>query len=265
LILVRYKFREEEVMKKGNENSYQGYEVQKHRAIMTGKMGFQISVACLVAQLILLLLLIQLMVPFSPRARLVLAHCSAGAAGKGEQNARDRLPKWPHDAAGIVKASGRDMIRKISYKFVFTAPEAHWDRAILLSFLAWFLWSLGLRFFAKATVKIKDSEHIRGAQLITEQDIEAHNDGTGILPISRIIIPDTLSKRHLLIAGQTGSGKSTVLIQHLDKIQRAKRRAIVNDFKGELVERFYRPGIDLILNQLDTRGLGWTLFRTRIS
>jgi hypothetical protein len=156
-------------MKKENENSYQGYEVQKYRAIMTGKMGFQISVACLVAQLILLLLLIQLMVPLFHR-ELALYWPIARLEQLVRVNktfplhARDRLPKWPHDAAGIVKASGRDMIRKISYKFVFTVPEAHWDRAILLSFLAWFLWPLGLRFFAKATVKIKDSEHIRGVR-----------------------------------------------------------------------------------------------------
>ena len=31
------------------ENSYQGYEVQKHRAIMMGKMCFQLTVLCLAA------------------------------------------------------------------------------------------------------------------------------------------------------------------------------------------------------------------------
>jgi type IV secretory pathway TraG/TraD family ATPase VirD4 len=88
----------------------------------------------------------------------------------------------------------------------------------------------------------------------------AKNDKTGILRIGKVEISDPLSKRHILLAGQTDSGKSTVLSQHLDEIQEAKRRAIVNDFKGELVARFYRTGIDLILNPLDARGLGWTLF-----
>jgi hypothetical protein len=56
-----------------------------------------------------------------------------------------------------------------------------------------------------------------------------------------------------------------VLIQHLDLIQQTECRAVVNDFKGELVERFYRPGQDLILNPLDARGLGWTLFNELLS
>lgn len=247
------------------ENSYQGYEVQKHRAIMTGKMCFQLSIGCLLMQLLLMLLFIQLMVPLLHR-ELALYWPIAWLEQQVRVNktfllhaTNDRLKQWHHDEEGNVKMKGRDLVR-LSYKAVFTAPEAHVDRAILCSFFAWILWPVGLRFFSRTAVGIKQDEHIRGAQLITEQEIAAQNDGTGILPVGRIIIPEALSKRHLLIAGQTGSGKSTVLFQHLDQIQQSKRRAVVNDFKGELVERFYRPAQDLILNPLDARGLGWTLF-----
>jgi len=34
------------------KNIYQGYEVQKHRVIMTGRMVFQVSSACLMLQLL---------------------------------------------------------------------------------------------------------------------------------------------------------------------------------------------------------------------
>lgn len=150
------------------------------------------------------------------------------------------------------------MIRNVSYRRIFTSKEAHWGWAVACSFPAWLFWPVAIRFFHRATAKIKDNEHIRGAELITEEEIRAQTDGTGILFIGRIRIPESVSRRHLLIAGQTGSGKSTILIQHLAAIQNSKRRAIVNDFKGDLVERFYRPDRDLILNPLDSRGLGWT-------
>ena len=39
------------------ENSYQGYEVQRHRAIMMGKMYFPLVVLCLAVRLLLLLVL----------------------------------------------------------------------------------------------------------------------------------------------------------------------------------------------------------------
>jgi len=44
------------------ENSYRGYEVHKHRAIMMGKMYFQLVVLCLAVQLLLLLVLMPLRV-----------------------------------------------------------------------------------------------------------------------------------------------------------------------------------------------------------
>ena len=61
---------------------------------------------------------------------------------------------------------------------VFNAQEAHLDRAILCSFLAWSIFLLGPRFFRSSTVKIKEDEHIRGVRLITEEDIAVRNDGS---------------------------------------------------------------------------------------
>jgi type IV secretory pathway TraG/TraD family ATPase VirD4 len=248
-----------------SENSYQGYEVQKHRAIMSGKMCFQILIGCWVAQFLLVLILIQLMVPLLHR-ELALYLPIARLEQLVKKNrmyllhaTKDRFQLWPHDKEGNIRMSSREVSR-LSYKAVFIAPEAHLDRAILLSFLAYGIFPLGLRFCRGTAAKIKEDEHIRGARLITEEEIAAQNDGTGILRIGKIEIPDPLSKRHLLIAGQTGSGKSTVLFQFIDKIQQKLRRVIANDFKGELVERFYRPDRDLILNPLDARGVGWTLF-----
>jgi type IV secretory pathway TraG/TraD family ATPase VirD4 len=152
------------------------------------------------------------------------------------------------------------MISHIPYRRIFTSKEARWGWALLLSFFPWLFSPWLLRFFRKTAASIKEDSHIRGARLITEAQIKKETDGSGILKLGTITIPEILSRRHLLIAGQTGSGKSTLLIQHLGAIQRAGRRAVVNDFKGELVERFYRAGRDLILNPLDARGVGWTLF-----
>jgi hypothetical protein len=45
-------------MKTGHDNDYQGYEVQKHRAIMRGKMYVQLIISCQVAQLIMSLMLV---------------------------------------------------------------------------------------------------------------------------------------------------------------------------------------------------------------
>src|SRR3546814_12552968 len=44
----------------------------------------------------------------------------------------------------------------------------------------------------------------------------------------------------------------------LDGIRKRKRRAIVYDTAGTFVEKFYRPGIDILLNPLDARADCWS-------
>lgn len=237
---------------KAASNSYQGYEVTKHRVIMSGKMYAEVGVVCLVAQVILLVAASHFFVDDLHR-ELAWKYPIARATNSLFLKPIFHLPLH----GKIVELTGAD-VASLDTSAVYLG--CGWFMTILASFGAWLLGLPMMRFFGKTTTKIKEDEHIRGAKLISEREIQAQTDGTGILPLGRIIISEELSGRHILIAGQTGSGKSTVLIQHLDSIQKAKRRALVNDFKGELVERFYRPERDLILNPLDSRGLGWTLF-----
>ena len=208
--------------------------MQKHKSIMGAKMVSQLIISCLVVQFLLLLLFIQLMVPllhrelalYVPIARLeqtvkinkvFLLHAT-----------RERFRQWPHDEQGNIKMTGREL-SLLDYQGVFAAPESHLSRAFGCSFVPWIIFPLGLRFFTRTAVQLKQDEHSRGARLISEKELEAKNDGTGILVINRIIIPDALYKRHLPVAGQTGLGKTTVLFQHLGKIQKMRRRAILND------------------------------------
>ncbi|UPU37867.1 type IV secretion system DNA-binding domain-containing protein [Geomonas paludis] len=269
-----------------DKNSYQGYEVQKHRLMMTVKMFFQISAFCLALQTLFFLLAFKVprwsidrtaATPGRPGAWIIrnaervpgvyreflwkypVAHLvqSVRLNPTFHIYAPGRLVKWPHDADGYVSMRAQEILRNVDYRQVLKAYRF----PFFCSFLGWIcVWPAALWYVRRTTTRIKEQEHIRGARLVTEEAISSETDASAILPIASILIPEALSRRHILIAGQTGSGKSTVLIQHIAAIQKAKRRAIVNDFKGELVERFYRPEKDLILNPIDARGVGWTLF-----
>ncbi|MBN9990735.1 type IV secretion system DNA-binding domain-containing protein, partial [Listeria monocytogenes] len=48
------------------------------------------------------------------------------------------------------------------------------------------------------------------------------------------------------------------IVKMLDGIRKRKRRAIVYDTAGTFVEKFYRPGIDVLLNPLDARADCWS-------
>ncbi len=73
-------------------------------------------------------------------------------------------------------------------------------------------------------------------------------------------IPKNLESSHILLMGDTGSGKSNAIRQILRQVQERGESAIVYDPAGEFVQEFYRPERgDLILNPLDERCPYWSL------
>lgn len=165
---------------------------------------------------------------------------------------------WNGKRQKIAVVRAKDLV-KLPYRQIFISKGAHWRLALFVSFFSFVPFPVLLWVAARRTRRIEEDEHIDGARLSTEEEL-ADLCTDGILYVGEVRISEVLSRRHILIVGQSGSGKSNLTIQHLLAIQAAGRRAVVNDFKGDLVERYLRPGTDLILNPLDRRGVGWTIF-----
>jgi Type IV secretion-system coupling protein DNA-binding domain len=64
--------------------------------------------------------------------------------------------------------------------------------------------------------------------------------------------------QHLLVTGGTGSGKTNCFHYLLPEIRQHHHRAIIVDTTGALVERYYNPETDIILNPLDPRTAFWS-------
>lgn len=72
-------------------------------------------------------------------------------------------------------------------------------------------------------------------------------------------IPSAKESSHLLIMGDTGSGKSVLIRQILLQIEAREEPAIVYDPTGEFVTQFYDPDRgDVIMNPLDARCCYWS-------
>lgn len=123
--------------------------------------------------------------------------------------------------------------------------------------------TLGAAFFLlrRKRVKATKAEHIRGMQLVTEKEL-ARKAGKqeARLPFGSVLLPVRYESEHVLIAGKTQVGKTVAIMQQLEAIRNQGLPAIVYDFKGEYVEKFYTKGIDFIANPLDERGLQWNIF-----
>lgn len=81
-----------------------------------------------------------------------------------------------------------------------------------------------------------------------------------LLRIGGVPIPPEDEARHMTIVGKSGSGKTSVLYDHVSQIAARGEHALIFDADGSYVERFYRPQRgDVILNPWDARCYRWNL------
>lgn len=124
---------------------------------------------------------------------------------------------------------------------------------LLMLLLAWFV-------FTRTGRGLGSNEYLRGARIAGQNDLrrELFWKRKGPLRIGKIRVPAAFEAEHMLVSGAPGTGKANILIRMLMGIRAEGKRAIVYDTAGTFVERFYRPGKDIILNPLDERSYAWT-------
>lgn len=84
-------------------------------------------------------------------------------------------------------------------------------------------------------------------------------EGHRLLTLGGHAFPAQLETLHTLIAGTTGSGKSTLIEEMLEGITARSERFIICDPNGGYVKQFARTG-DRLLNPFDARSEEWCVF-----
>jgi len=113
-----------------------------------------------------------------------------------------------------------------------------------------------------------DLEHIRGLRLLSPRDHDRQLHGGWLtriytgrpgIQIGSSIIPERKEREHVLVTGNPGAGKSTLIRHMLHQIADRQQCAIVIDPEGEYVQEFYDEARgDILLNPLDARCPYWT-------
>jgi len=137
-----------------------------------------------------------------------------------------------------------------------------------------FMYALWLQFRRRSRLRRKQERRhgrrTRGPELLSqprpssEGGIFFQMEREGIfgkwLPASSFNIPRRLEASHILLMGDTGSGKSSAIRQLLRQIEDRGESAIVYDPAMDFLGEFYNPKRgDLILNPLDERCPYWGL------
>lgn len=104
------------------------------------------------------------------------------------------------------------------------------------------------------------NQFLRGARFASAMQLRRHLFWTkkGCLEVGGVRIPAAFEPEHILVCGAPGTGKTNIINRMLEGMRENGRRAIVYDTAGTFVERFYRPGKDIILNPLDARSVPWS-------
>jgi len=111
--------------------------------------------------------------------------------------------------------------------------------------------------------QMKYGRRLKGPFLVSPKAFNkaVQGDGIGIKTNDydkMMRIPQRVEDQHIELMGDTGSGKTSLIMQILRQVQSRGHSAIVYDPACEFVQRFYRPqNGDIILNPLDRRCPYW--------
>jgi type IV conjugative transfer system coupling protein TraD len=124
---------------------------------------------------------------------------------------------------------------------------------LLMLFWAWF-------YFTRTGRGLGSNQFLRGARFGSIRTVRRAlwRHARGSFAIGGVAVPDAFEPEHILICGAPGTGKTNIIVKMLAGIRKRGKRAIVYDTAGTFVEKFYRPGIDVLLNPLDVRSDRWS-------
>jgi hypothetical protein len=111
--------------------------------------------------------------------------------------------------------------------------------------------------------QLRYGRRLKGPEMLTPAEFNRRVEGDGIGiktdgTSEMIRIPERAEAQHMQVIGDTGAGKTMIMLQLLRQIKTRGDSAIVYDPAREFVQRFYDPkNGDVILNPLDRRCPYW--------
>jgi type IV secretory pathway TraG/TraD family ATPase VirD4 len=195
--------------------------------------------------------------------------------------------KTPQGDDKVLPLALSDHARRQGLTAVFRGAQQSYNDAALYAYLKssvfagqslWDIYYLPLLFGALAVLvqlpfsikkdivrrkEMKYGRRLKGPVMLTPKEFNKAVQGEGIgfkttEAKEMMRIPERAEAQHIELMGDTGAGKTTLIMQILRQIQGRKHTAIVYDPACEFVQRFYdKERGDIILNPLDARCPYW--------
>jgi type IV secretory pathway TraG/TraD family ATPase VirD4 len=109
-----------------------------------------------------------------------------------------------------------------------------------------------------------NKQHVRGAEMTDEEKLSketASMVNADSLPITqKVKLPQRYETTHFFTIGRPGCGKSQLFYRIIKKVMSRGDKAIIYDFKGDQVAKFYDPEKHILFNPFDRRCAQWNIF-----
>jgi len=110
------------------------------------------------------------------------------------------------------------------------------------------------------------TEFVRGVDVMPFERLKALLDSAitvektkNPLRLGETLLPDSVSRRHMLVLGTSGTGKSVCLNRYIASLRQNKGKCVIYDVKGEFAGKHLSEG-DIIFYPFDKRSIKWSFF-----
>lgn len=108
--------------------------------------------------------------------------------------------------------------------------------------------------------KALEDDFLGGQEIVSAEDLAASIKDPSPIKIGEVPIPKPMLARNLIAVGNMGTGKSQLISHLIFDVRKWGKKMVIYDPSGEFTSRFFRDGIDIILNPLDARCADWSIF-----
>lgn len=162
-------------------------------------------------------------------------------------------------------------------KHVFSTPElaSHYQFvaglaavSLVISVVAVFYIA---RYFKEKGDRDQRDEFLRGQKRVTSDDMvemvvrptaekEKFNGKPSPITLGGVPIPEKKLARNIGCFGSMGAAKTVNILQIIEDARAWGKKMVIYDPYGEFSEKFFREGVDFLLNPVDARGEDWSIF-----
>lgn len=106
----------------------------------------------------------------------------------------------------------------------------------------------------------QSDDFLRGQVLVDAKTLAKQIKNPSPIKIAGVAIPVDLLPRNILAVGSMGTGKTQVIDQIIEDARHWGKKMVIYDKTGEFTQKFFRPGIDVLLSPIDARCADWSIF-----